>query len=206
MSIVTLNNRALRSATAVGTTTGLGAMVFIKKLTASSSATLSFVDGSSSVVLDDTYKEYLFTFNNMHPATDGTNLRFQASTDGGSNYNTTMTTTTFRAFHDEGDSQAVLQYTNLDQAQGTDFQRLTYGQIGADNDQCASGYINLFNPSSTTFVKHYMSVSSELTASNLAQNGFGAGYFNTTSAINAIQFKMSSGNIDAGDICLYGIL
>ena len=205
MSIVTLNNRALRSATAVGTTTGLGAMVFIKKLTASSSATLSFVDGSSSVVLDDTYKEYLFTFNNMHPATDGTNLRFQASTDGGSNYNTTMTTTTFRAFHDEGDSQAVLQYTNLDQAQGTDFQRLTYGQIGADNDQCASGYINLFNPSSTTFVKHYMSVSSELTASNLAQNGFGAGYFNTTSAINAIQFKMSSGNIDAGDICLYGI-
>ena len=205
MSIVTLNNRALRSATAVGTTTALGAMTFIKKLTASSSATLSFVDGSSSVVLDDTYKEYLFTFNNMHPATDGTNLRFQASTDGGSNYNTTMTTTTFRAFHDEGDSQAVLQYTNLDQAQGTDFQRLTYGQIGADNDQCASGYINLFNPSSTTFVKHYMSVSSELTASNLAQNGFGAGYFNTTSAINAIQFKMSSGNIDAGDICLYGI-
>ena len=205
MSIVTLNNRALRSATAVGTTTGLGGMIFIKKLTASNSATLSFVDGSSSVVLDDTYKEYLFTFNNMHPATDGTNLRFQASTDGGSNYNTTMTTTTFRAFHDEGDSQAVLQYTNLDQAQGTDFQRLTYGQIGADNDQCASGYINLFNPSSTTFVKHYMSVSSELTASNLAQNGFGAGYFNTTSAINAIQFKMSSGNIDAGDICLYGI-
>ena len=205
MSIVTLNNRALRSATAVGTTTGLGAMTFIKKLTASSSATLSFVDGSSSVVLDDTYKEYLFTFNNMHPATDGTNLRFQASTDGGSNYNTTMTTTTFRAFHDEGDSQAVLQYTNLDQAQGTDFQRLTYGQIGADNDQCASGYINLFNPSSTTFVKHYMSVSSELTASNLAQNGFGAGYFNTTSAINAIQFKMSTGNIDSGDICLYGI-
>ena len=205
MSIVTLNNRALRSATAVGTTTGLGAMIFIKKLTASSSATLSFVDGSNSVVLDNTYKEYLFTFKNMHPATDGTNLRFQASTDGGSNYNTTMTTATFRAFHDEGDSQGVLQYVNADQGQGTDFQKVTYGQIGADNDECASGYIHLFNPSSTTFVKHYMSVASELNAYNYAQNGFGAGYFNTTSAINAIQFKMSTGNIDAGDICLYGI-
>tara|TARA_Y100001970_G_scaffold283968_1_gene400358 strand:- start:4539 stop:5156 length:618 start_codon:yes stop_codon:yes gene_type:complete len=204
MSIVKLNNRGVKNVTSFGSASS-GAMTFIKKLTASSSATLSFVDGTSDVVLDNTYKEYLFTFNNMHPATDGTNLRFQASTDGGSNYNTTMTTTTFRAFNSESGSEAVLQYTNLDQGQGTDFQRLTYGQIGADNDQCASGYIHLFNPSDTTFVKHYISVASELNLNNYAQNGFGAGYFNTTSAINAIQFKMSTGNIDAGDICLYGI-
>ena len=182
-----------------------GTLTLIKTLTASSSATLSFVNGTSDVVLDSTYKEYLFIFNNIHPATDGTNLRFQASTDGGSNYNTTMTTATFRAFHDESDSQAVLQYVNADQGQGTDFQKVTYGQIGADNDQCASGYIHLFNPSSTTFVKHYISLAAELNASDFAQNGFGGGYFNTTSAINAIQFKVSSGNIDAGTIQLFGV-
>ena len=96
MSIVTLNNRALRSATTVGTTTGLGNIIFIKKLTASSSATLSFVDGSSSVVLDNTYKEYLFTYNNIHPATDNTHFQVNFR-DGGSDYDATKTTTSFQA-------------------------------------------------------------------------------------------------------------
>ena len=177
-----------------------GNLIFISKATASASASIEFTSG-----IDSTYKEYVFYFVNMHPATDGTNLRFQASTDGGSNYNTTMTTSTFRAYHNEADSEAVLAYVNSDQAQGTDFQRLTFGQIGADNDQCANGYVHLFNPSSTTFVKHYISKSAELNASDFAQNGFGAGYFNTTSAINAIQFKMSTGNIDAGEILLFGV-
>ena len=101
MSIVKLNNRALRSATAVGTTTQLGDMVLIKKLTASSSATLSFVNGASSVVLDNTYKEYIFVFNNIHPETDGASLTFNGSSDSGSNYNVTKTTTVFRAYHQE---------------------------------------------------------------------------------------------------------
>ena len=127
MSIVTLNNRALRSATTVGTTTGLGNMILIKKLTASSSATLSFVDGSSSVVLDNTYKEYLFTYNNIHPATDNASFTFQASTDSGSNYNTTLTTTLFQAYHSESGSGGLGYNTSNDQGQATGFQVICQG-------------------------------------------------------------------------------
>ena len=204
MSIVTLNNRALRSATAVGTTTGLGNMILIKKLTASSSATLSFVDGSSSVVLDNTYKEYLFTYNNIHPATDNASFTFQASTDSGSNYNTTLTTILFQAYHSEAGSGGLGYNTSNDQAQATGFQVICQG-IGNGNDECGSGYLHLFNPSSTTFVKHFMARGSNYFYQDFAEDEISAGYFNTTSAIDAIQFKMSSGNIDAGDICLYGI-
>ena len=206
MSIVKLNNQGVKNATAFGSITGLGSMTFIKKLTASGSATLSFVDGASGVVLDDTYKEYVFTFKNMHPATNDTRILFQGSIDSGSNYNVAMTTTAFRAKHNEDDGSADLAYqASADQAQGTGFQRLGILGLGSDNDECGGGYLHLFNPSSTTFVKHYTSRFSETGAEPRQVDGFGAGYFNTTSAIDAIQFKMSSGNIDAGDICLYGI-
>ena len=207
MSIVTLNNRALRSATAVGTTTGLGGMIFIKKLTASSSATLSFVDGSSSVVLDNTYKEYLFTFKNIHPASDGVKFQFNGSSDGGSNYNVTKTSTQFTAFVSEGGSGSSLEYSGgEDLAQSTNFQSFVQGaDLGADADQCLSAYLHIFNPSSTTFVKHFIAVTQYSHSSDYTANPYTSGYFNTTSAIDAIQFKMSSGNIDAGDICLYGI-
>ena len=205
MSIVTLNDRAVRSVTAFGSL-NTGSMVFIKKLTASSSGTLSFVNGSSDVVLDSTYKEYVFTFKNMHPATDGANFTFQCSTDGGSNYNTTVTSTFFQAFHFENDSGANLEYAAAkDLAQSTSFQNLATGQ-GNDNDQACSGYLHLFNPSSTTFIKHFLSNNNSSDASDITINQIPAGYFNTTSAIDGVQFKMSSGNIDAGDICLYGIL
>ena len=186
-----------------------GAMTFIKKLTASSSSTLSFVDGSSDVVLDNTYKEYMFIFNNMHPATDGVNFTFQCSTDSGSNYNTTITSTAFQAYHREDGGDTIFQYnTSVDKAQATDFIRLQAGaQIGNDNDESSSGYLHLFNPSSTTFVKHWTAVSNLHDSNSTAYsvNSFLAGYFNTTSAIDAIQFKMDSGNIDAGTITLYGI-
>ena len=205
MSIITLNNRALRSATAVGTTTALGAMTFIKKLTASSSATLSFVDGASDVVLDNTYKEYLFTFNNIHPATNGVQFLFQGSTNTGSAYGVTATTTYFDATHNEGDSAANLGYDTDDQAQSTDFIYLNNAGIGNDNDQSGAGYLHLFNPSSTTFAKHFLSENNGYTHNDYFNQAFVAGYFNTTSAIDAIQFKFSSGNMDAGDICLYGI-
>ena len=204
MSIVKLNNRGVRSVTSFGSLTS-GSMTFIKKLTASSSSTLSFVDGSSDVVLDNTYKEYLFTFKNIHPATDNVDFEFQGSTDSGSNYNTTMTTTTFRATRDEAGSSADLGYrTSEDQAQGTAFQDLNIG-MGNDNDQSLNGTLHLFNPSSTTFVKHFIARIASPKSNNYHVDWFCAGYFNTTSAIDAMQFKMSSGNIDAGDICLYGI-
>ena len=205
MSIVKLNNNGVKNATAFGSITGLGSMTFIKKLTASSSATLSFVDGASSVVLDNTYKEYLFTFNNMHPATDAVEFQFQGNAAGGSGYNETITSTFFRAFHNYDSGSTGLGYqTGSDQANGTAFQTLI-GNVGNDNDQSTSGYLHLFNPSSTTFVKHFIAKLNYYGHDNGSANDFVAGYFNTTSAIDEIQFKMSSGNIDAGDICLYGI-
>ena len=182
-----------------------GSMVFIKKLTASGSATLSFVDGASGVVLDDTYKEYYFTFNNIHPATNGGRLSFQTSTDGGSNYGVTLTSTAIEAYHAENDSVAVLGYAaSLDIAQGTGFQPLNSG-VGADADQSTSGSLSIYNPSNTTFVKHFITDMHEAYHGDFATHSIQAGYFNTTSAIDAVQFKMHSGNIDAGDICLYGI-
>ena len=205
MSIVKLNNQGVKNATAFGSITGLGSMIFIKKLTASSSATLSFVDGSDGVVLDDTYKEYVFTFNNMHPATNTANFTFNLSTDSGSNYNVTKTTTWFQAYHKEDDSGAGLGYeTGQDLAQSTAFQVINYG-LGTDNDENCSGTLQLFSPSSSVFVKHFIATTNNSEASGYSVNGFMAGYGNTTSAVDAVRFQMSSGNIDAGDICLYGI-
>ena len=204
MSIVKLNNRGVRSVTAFGSLTS-GSMPFIKKLSSSSSATLSFVDGSSDVVLDNTYKEYLFTFKNIHPATDQAQFSFNMSIDSGSNYNVTKTTTYFRGFHTEDDGTTSLAYQDGDDlAQSTGFQFLT-GYLGNGNDESSSGTLHLFNPSSTTFVKNFISRNSEYIFNNSIRDSFIAGYGNTTSAVDAVQFKMSSGNIDAGDICLYGI-
>jgi hypothetical protein len=184
-----------------------GAMTFIKKLTASSSATLSFVDGASSVVLDNTYKEYLFTFNNIHPATDNTQFAFQVDTGTNTSYNIACTSSTFRAYHNEAGNDAGLGYvTGEDQAQGTSFQKLTAGgTVGNDADQSASGYLHIFNPSSSVFVKHFICRSNAYHASDYTADFYAAGYFNTTTALTRVQFKMLSGNIDSGDICLYGI-
>ncbi len=205
MSIIKLNNKAVSNATAIGSISSLGSMVFIKKLTASSSATLSFVDGTDGVVLDDTYKEYLFTFKNIHPATDTQRLTFQADTGTNTSYNQTMTTTVFRAYHDESDTATALQYrTGEDQAQGTSFQMIT-DAIGNGNDESASGYLHIFNPSSDTFVKHFVSSSNAYLYADYSVQVNTAGYFNLTTALTRFRFKMESGNIDAGDICLYGI-
>ena len=204
MSIVKLNNNGVKNATSFGSVSS-GAMTFIKKLTASSSGTLSFVDGSSDVVLDNTYKEYLFTFNNIHPATDG--AKFQVNfRDGGSDYDASKTTTHFRSLHyEDGTTAAEITYlTATDLANGTGSQSIAQN-IGNDNDQSASGELLLFNPSSTTFVKHFLSRSICNGNANYAQEIYAAGYCNTTTAIDGVQFSMTSGNIDAGDICLYGI-
>ena len=182
-----------------------GSMTFIKKLTASSSSTLSFVDGSSDVVLDNTYKEYFFIFKSLHVADDNNNILFNFSTDSGSNYNVTKTTTLFRAIHHESDGTASVSYqSGGDLAQSTDFQRLTKNMENS-NDNGFCGYMHLFNPSSTTFVKHFITRSSSTTYHPYNFADFVAGYGNTTSAIDAVQFKAGHGNIDAGTITLYGI-
>ena len=203
MALIKLNNRGVRNVSTFGSVGG-GSMTFIKKLTASSSATLSFVDGSSDVVLDDTYKEYMFTFNNIHPETDAANFLFQGNAAGGSGYNETMTTTVFRAYHNETDADTNLYYGgDHDQAQGTSFQMLM-DACDNDNDSCLAGSLRLFNPSNTTFVKHFIA-DCQAVIGTYSQESFTAGYFNTTSAIDEIQFKFHTGDIDAGDICLYGI-
>ena len=204
MSIVTLNDRAVRSVSSFGSL-NTGNMIFIKKLTASSSSTLDFLNGSSDVVFDSTYKEYVFTFKDIHPSNDGVFLTFQADTGTNTNYNQTITSSYFTAYHFEDGSSTGLSYiTGGDQAQGTSFQRVSQ-QIGNDNDQAVSGTLQIFNPADTTFVKHFIGNCASIANDDGPTNTFSAGYFNTTTALTRVQFKMSAGTIDAGDICLYGI-
>jgi len=179
---------------------GGGAWNFIKKITASSDSDIAFVDGTDDVVLDSTYKTYVFTFNNIHPETDDKFFQFNGSDDATSHtYDITKTTTFFEA------SPATLSYTaSFDLAQSGDDQRLFNG-IGYDNDQSASGELWLYNPSSTTFVKHFQGRLTGSRWTDAAADYYYAGYFNTTAAITAINFTNDSGNIDAGDFCLYGI-
>jgi hypothetical protein len=182
-----------------------GSMTFIKKLTASSSASLQFIHGSSGVVFDSTYKEYVFTFKNIHPQTDNSSLTFQVSTNGGTSYGVNTTTTYFRGQHEEDGSSSSLTYVGSDDiADDTGFIPLSE-DCGNDNDQNCSGIMSIFNPADTTFVKHWLHNMSAMQRNDYAFNEFMGGYFNTTSAINAVKFEFGAGAIDAGDICLYGI-
>ena len=201
MSIVKLNNRSVKDITAFGSISSLGSLTHIATQTASSSASISFTSG-----IDSTYKEYIFYFVNMHPATNQAYFQFNLSTDSGSNYNVAKTTTFFQGYHTENGSDAGLSYqTSRDLAQGTGSQYLTR-QIGNGNDDVGSGYLHLFNPSSTTFVKHFIATSSNnYGGDTYYMNNFIGGYGNTTSAVDAVQFSMSSGNIDSGQILLFGL-
>tara|TARA_R100001440_G_C2469926_1_gene111463 strand:+ start:43 stop:615 length:573 start_codon:yes stop_codon:yes gene_type:complete len=178
---------------------GGGSLVLISTQTASSSSTIDFTSG-----IDSTYKEYIFKFINIHPATDNAELQFQADTGTNTNYNQTITSTHFRSRHDEADSTATLQYlTSGDQAQGTSFQRIT--DCGNDNDQNINGTLHIFDPSDTTFVKHFLITTSADDYRSEASQRFTAGYFNTTTALTRVRFKFDSGNIDSGTIKLYGV-
>jgi hypothetical protein len=177
-----------------------GTLILLSTQTASASATISFTTG-----LDSTYDEYIFKFIDIHPSVDNVSFTFNMSTDSGSNYNVTKTTTAFVAYNNEAGNQSGLVYlTAYDLAQSTAFQPLVFG-IGSGADESGSGSLTLFNPSSTTYVKHFIFNGSEYTNNDFQQNAFVAGYGNTTSAVNAIRFQMSSGNIDDGIIKLYGV-
>jgi hypothetical protein len=174
-------------------------ITLISSQTANNSASLSFTTG-----IDSTYKAYKFVFIDIHPRTDNVSFTFQGSTNSGSTYNTTVTTTFFETIHNEADTLAQLGYLSAnDLAQSTNYINILIG-LGSDADQNGSGLLSLFNPSSTTYVKHFISRGSRATYDNFSSEQNLAGYFNTTSAINAIQFKMASGNFD-GTIYLYGI-
>ena len=183
---------------------GIGDMIHIKTLTASSSANLTFLHGTSSVVLDSTYPIYKFVCTSIHAATDNKDLLVKFR-DGGTNYDATCTTTMFSSRDAEADDDAALGYeASQDEAQQTGGVKLSVG-LGTGNDESTSGELLLFNPSSTTFVKHFVSTFPVIHHAEYNYNWYKGGYANVTAAIDGVQFVMSSGNIDAGTIKLYGI-
>ena len=202
MALNFCNNNSLSAITSIPAAISGGALNLISTQTASSSSTISFTSE-----IDSTYKEYIFKFYNIHPSANAGKFRLIGSTDGGSSYGVATTTSMFEALVDESGSNATVRYEDGDDvAQSTSAFPISTG-IGSDNDESLSGFLHLFEPSSSTFVKHF------LTSTNLV-NGSGTpytvstrvgGYFNTKSAIDAVQFSMSSGNIDSGVIKLYGI-
>jgi hypothetical protein len=197
-----LVNNSLANVTSYNAAIALGNMILISSQTASNSASISFTTGINS-----TYKEYQFWFINIRPATNNVDFQFNGSTDSGSNYNVTKTSTSFNAYHDEGGTEGALVYNSgYDLAQSTAYQNITNDiSNSADMNTCAT--MSLFNPASTTYVKHFIATTNNnYNASNFFQNDYLAGYFNTTSAINAINFQMSSGNIADGTILMYGIV
>ena len=202
MSIIKLNNNGVKNATAFGSITGLGNLVFISRSTASSSSSLSITSGINS-----TYKEYIFILNNIHPASDNVPFQFNATDDTSSHsFDIAKTTTAFQAYHSESDSEASLGYRSADDvAQGTGYHTLS-NQASADSDASLSGYLHLFDPSSTVHVKNFVARISGNNEDNHAQDNYGAGYINSTSAITGLDFRFSSGNIDSGTIDLYGVL
>jgi len=183
-----------------------GAMTLISEQTASASASISFTSG-----IDSTYRTYYFKFINMHPSIDARIFSFQGSTNGGTSYGVTTTSTYFEAYHKEDDSSSGLAYNgSYDLAQSTNEISLSHSIDGTNADSSCSGELWLFNPSSTTYVKHFMGRVARLGDNDLQGDNLSAGYFNTTSAIDAIRFGFSasgslSGNIDDGTIQMYGI-
>ena len=186
----------------------MGIPTLIKTQTASNSTSLDFVDGTSDVVLDSTYDEYMFVFTDINPATDEVSFGFQVNPtdDAGGGYDTSLITSThFYAAHGEGDEVEGPSYsTTYDLAQSANFQPMGEG-VGGENDESCAGILHLFNPSSTTYVKHFYSTVHHYRSDNRALIGYTAGYINDTTAIDEIQFKMNTGNIDAGVIQLFGI-
>ncbi len=196
MSIVKLNNKAVSNATAFGSISSLGSMVFLSSATASSSASIEFSLGD--------YKEYQFYYYDIIPSIINAKFKFNLSTDNGSNYNVVKTTTYFVAYHGEaGDGGVLTYYTGQDLAQGTGDQSLNEG-VGNSAPACCVGNFKLFNPSSTTFVKHFMNVGNEKRGNPYCEVDYMSGYANTTSALTNIKFNMDSGTF-SGKILLFGV-
>ena len=200
MAIKVANNQSLTAITALPSAVSGGAMNLLETQTASSSSTISFTSN-----IDDTYDEYVFKFYDIHPATDDVDLTFQVDTGTNTSYNQTITSTTFQVYHKEDDSSTAFEYkTNRDLAQSTSFQPLCQ-DIGNGNDESMSGYLHLFSPSSSVFVKHFIGLGTNVYSGDASIQIYSAGYVNTTTALTRVQFKMDSGNIDSGVIKLYGI-
>ena len=201
MAINLANNNSLANITALPSSISGGAMTLLATQTASGSATISFTSG-----IDDTYDSYVFKFINIHPSGTEKEFGFQVNRVGQDGFNEPITSTNFKARHTESDSAASLGYNTAgDQAQGTAFQQLSEDS-GNASDNCICGELTIYNPSNTTFVKHFISTIVEIGGGTAQlKNNFIAGYINVTGAVDEVQFKMSEGNIDSGVIKLYGV-
>ena len=168
--------------------------------TGDSDSTSSFTSG-----IDSTYKLYIFKFIDINPATDSTQFTFQVNATDGADYNdSAITSTWFTAVCNENGVDTDLYYDGAyDQAQGTGFQILTLGTGNGADESCA-GTMHLFNPSSTTYVKHWYVRIGNYHSASQKQDTFISGYINDTTAIDDIQFKFSSGNFN-GTIKMYGV-
>lgn len=206
MALTKISNNSLSAISSLPASIPTGALTLISTTTISSgTSSVEFTSG-----LDSTYDSYIFKLINIHPSSASSyDFGFQGSTDGGTTYGVTATTTFFDAYQYETvDSKALRYLTSRDLAQSTSLQPLAVNISVADADQAASGYLQLFNPSSTTFVKHFiskMNTAADGGANDFTDNSYIGGYFNTTSAINAIEFKVAGDNIDDGIIKLYGV-
>jgi len=199
--LVKHNNNSISAITTPGNL-AQGKLTLLQTQTASSSASISFTSN-----IDSTYPIYVFKFINIHPSGSNPDLQFNMSIDTGSNYNVTKTSTFIVSYHLESTGATTLGYdTGHDLAQSTSFQALN-PKIGGGSDECGCGTLTIFNPSSTTFVKHFMfsGVTHSHSGFPASYRNLVAGYGNTTSAVDAVQFKMDSGDIDSGTIKLYGI-
>jgi len=201
MALIKHGNNALSSVTAFPSAVPTGKPVLLSTATASASASIEFTSE-----IDSSYDIYQFEFNSIHPSVDGQLFQFQGSINNGSSYGVTITSTFFRAHHNESDTQTILGYDGgLDLAQSTSYQSITAG-VGADNDQCFNGYMYIFSPSSNVYVKHFIAKTVISEGSDYMRDDYIAGYFNDgANAINAISFKFASGNLDFGTIKMYGI-
>ena len=204
MALVKYNNNSISAVTTTGLTSG--DMVLIKEQTFSDVANVGFVHGTSSVVFDNTYKTYIFSLLNLHPETNSVYPQFNFSTDSGSNYNVTKTSTSFFSYQGEaGDGHSVQYGTGTDLEQDTSYQVLTSSStVGNLNDESMSGLLHVFDPSSSVFVKHFIARTMNPHHVETEVDSYFAGYGNTSSAINAINFQMSSGNM-TGTIKMYGL-
>jgi len=199
MAIKAANDKSMSNITALPSGVSAKSLILLSTQTASSSATIDFTSN-----IDSTYDVYCFKFYNIHPATNNVKFQFNLTTDG-TNFNVTKTSTYFAAYHSEADDAGISYSTGSDLAQSTSDQPIAE-DVGSDNDQAPSGSLFLYNPSSTTFVKHYLAVMSNSQQTDYSQNIFVSGYGNTTSAITGVRFKFASGNIDAGTIKMYGVV
>ena len=169
--------------------------------------------GSPAVItftgIDDTYNEYQFHCVNMHPGNNNVNFTFQvnASNDTSGDFDASeITSTSFRAYVKEDGTGSALAYdSNSDQANVAGYQRILSTGTGADDDQSVSGILTLYAPASTTYTKHFTAVGNGADHGDYTVNSFTAGYIDETLAIPEINFKFDSGNIDAGEIHMYGV-